>query len=149
MLGRFAEGVHGIKDCAARHTELVSKYEGTPPRFPVSVGYVKELGVGMRSAARMQNLVRKAQRDFRFSMIYEQRKTNEILVAGFEHLAEALEGMEWEISASIDALTGSVRTAGTTLSETAKMIDSRLTDLSARASEALEMLDNIQRRRRP
>jgi methyl-accepting chemotaxis protein len=56
----------------------------------------------------MKAMVRKAQCDFQFAIIYEQRKTNKILIAGFTNLAQALEGMGDRISASIDSLSGLV-----------------------------------------
>jgi DNA anti-recombination protein RmuC len=93
-------------------------------------------------------------------MIYEQRKTNQILVAGFTNLADALNDMTWRITDSIDNLASSVDGMTSTLNESMQAIHSRMGDiheeLSKEASEravrekkALEMLDNIQRRRKP
>lgn len=154
------EGVHHIKDNSSRYTELIEKYEGTPPEFPLARESISKLGVGTATAERMQAIVRKAQRDFQFAMIYEQRKTNQILVAGFTNLAQALNDMTWRITASINDLATSVNGMTSTLNESMQAIHSRMGDihkeLSKEASErasrekkALEMLDNIQRRRRP
>lgn len=60
------------------------------------------------TAERMKAIVRKAQRSFQFATIYEQRKTNQILIAGFTNLAEALDQMAYRITDSIDNLTNSV-----------------------------------------
>ena len=57
--------------------------------------------VATATAERMQAIVRKAQRNFQFATIYEQRKTNQILVAGFTTLAQALNQMTGQITASI------------------------------------------------
>ncbi len=159
-LAHCDEGVRRIKDNSSRYTELVREYEGMPPHFPIGRESVDKLGVGTATAERMQAMVRKAQRDFEFAMIYEQRKTNQILVAGFENLAQALEEMTWQITASIDGLAGSVRVMTSTLNESMRAIHSRLGDIAEmtgkqdderaeRERKALEMLDNIQRRRRP
>lgn len=160
MLGRFDEGVRHIKDNSSSYAELVRKYEGTPPQFPLRVSSVEKLGVGIATAKHMQAIVRKAQRNFQFAMIYEQRKTNQILVAGFKNLAQALEQMTRQITASIDDLAGSVDVLTSTLNESMQAIHSRLGDIAemtsqyhdeqaAREEKVLEMLDNIQRGRRP
>jgi hypothetical protein len=132
---------------------------------------VTKLGVGATTAERMQATVRKAQRNFQFATIYEQRKTNQILVEGFTSLAEALNEMTWHITTSIDNLTRSVDGMASTLNDSMRAIHSRLgeigeaahkdsretahqraeeaSDAAAREGMALEMLDNIQRGRRP
>lgn len=166
-LGRFDEGIHHIKDNSSRYTELIRKYEDTPPQFPLARQSVAKLGVGTATAERMKAIVRTAQRNFQFATIYEQRKTNQILVAGFTNLAQALDRMTWQITASIDDLAGSVDVMTSTLNESMRAIHSRMGDIAERTSQhhdelmeeasegatrerkALEMLDNIQRGRRP
>lgn len=166
-LGRFDEGVHHIKDNSSRYAELIRKYEDTPPQFPLARQSVAKLGVGTATAERMKAIVRTAQRNFQFAAIYEQRKTNQILVAGFTNLAQALDRMTWQITASIDDLAGSVDVMTSTLNQSMRAIHSRMGDIAERSSQhhdelmeeaseaaarerkALEMLDNIQRGRRP
>jgi hypothetical protein len=166
-LGRFDEGVHHIKDNSSRYTELTRKYESTPPPFPLARQSVVKLRVGTATAERMKAIVRTAQRNFQFATIYEQRKTNKILVAGFTNLAQALEQMTWQITTSIDDLASSVDVMTSTLDKSMHAIHSRMSDMAERtkqhhdefmkeASEratrekkVLEMLDNIQRGRRP
>jgi hypothetical protein len=53
---------------------------------------------------RLKSIVREAQKNFQFATIYEQRKTNQILVKGFGSLAEAISEMGGRIATSIDAL---------------------------------------------
>jgi methyl-accepting chemotaxis protein len=115
----------------------------------------------------MQAIVRKAQRNFQFAMIYEQRKTNEILVEGFTDLAEALAGMTSQITTSINELASSVGELTSTFNESMGEIYSRM-DITTettnqqhreimdeaygqaeRQEEVVEMLDNIQRGRKP
>jgi hypothetical protein len=62
----------------------------------------------------MKSIVRKTQSNFQFATIYEQRKTNQILVAGFTNLAQALEYMTQRISGSIGDLANSVDAVSTT-----------------------------------
>ena len=166
-LGHFDEGVRLIDNNSSRYTELIKKYEDTPPEFSLARQSVTKLGVGTATAKRMQAIVRKAQRDFQFATIYEQRKTNQILVAGFTNLAQALNDMTWRITTSIDDLASSVDGMTSTFNESMHAIHSRMGDImktttqhheellkdastrAAREKRALEMLDNIQRGRRP
>jgi hypothetical protein len=166
-LAHFDEGVRHIKDNVSRYAEVIRKYENTPPQFTLAHQSVAKLGVGTATSERMKAIVRTAQRNFQFAMIYEQRKTTQILVAGFTNLAQALDRMTWQITASIDDLASSVDGMTSTLNESIRAIDSRMGDIAettrqhradlmkeasegaARERKALEMLDNIQRRRRP
>jgi len=138
-----------------------------PPQFPLKSKSVEKLTIGTSTAERMKAIVRTAQRNFQFATIYEQRKTNQILVAGFTNLAQALDRMTWQITDSIDSLTDSVGSMASTLNESMNAINSRLGDMAesnaqyhgevmeaiskheVREKEALKMLDNIQRHRKP
>lgn len=166
-LGRFDEGVQTIKNNSFSYIDLIPKYEGVPPQFPLTRKSVEKLSVGTSTAERMKEIVRTAQRNFQFATIYEQRKTNQILVAGFTNLAQALEQMTWQITESIDNLAGSVDSMASTLNESVSAIHSRLGDMAdasikqhsevvnlesarmEREKRALQMLDNIQRHRKP
>jgi flagellin-like hook-associated protein FlgL len=112
------------------------------------------------TAERMQAIVRKAQRNFQFAMIYEQRKTNQILVAGFTSLAQALDQMSQSITTAIDSLAKSVDSMSSSLGKSMRRIESRLDNISettsdylddqaGREEKTIEMLDNIQRGRKP
>jgi len=159
-LAHFDEGIRQIKDKSSRYTELIGKYEDTPPKFPIAPQSVEKLGVGTVTSERMKAIVRTAQRNFQFATIYEQRKTNQILVAGFKTLAEALEQMTRQIMSSLDALADSVNTrlraidsrldeiAAMSTQHHAEMME-ELSEIAARERQAVEMLDNIQHRRRP
>jgi len=166
-LAHFNEGVNNIKENLARYTELISECEGPLPQFPLARESVTKLGVATGTAERMETIVRAAQCNFQFASIYEQHKTNQILVAGFSNLAQALEEMTWQINTSIGGLAGLVDVMSLTVNESIYAIHSRMDDIAERASEhtdelmekasesaareskALEMLDNIQRRRKP
>ena len=166
-LGNFYEGVDHIKDNLSRYGKLVKEYEDTAPSFPLEHQSVSKLGVATTSAQRMQSIVRKAQRDFQFATIYEQRKTNQILVAGFTNLGQALQDMTRELTASIDDLARSIEGMASTFDGSLRAIHSRVGDVAEAASRSLDkaskarseasvreekvlnMLDNIQRGRRP
>lgn len=60
------------------------------------------------SATRFMNIVRKAQTNFEFAMIFEQRKTNQLLHTGFGNLGAAIHSLGESINASLDKLSRSV-----------------------------------------
>ncbi|MDB4914695.1 MAG: hypothetical protein JWM95_2339 [Gemmatimonadetes bacterium] len=166
-LGGFDERVRQIGNNASRYGELVKQFKSTPPRFPLAPEAVAKLSIGTATAERMKSIVRYAQRNFQFATIYEQRKTNQLLVAGFTGLAQALEQMTFRITSSIGYLSHSVEAMGAMLNESVLSVDSRIAEMeaattehrdqlsieaaerSAREKTAIEMLDNIQRGRRP
>lgn len=141
-LGRFDEAVRGIGENWSRYNETIKQYEGTPPAFPIERGSVEKLQVAEGTAQRMKALVRNAQRDFQFATIYEQRKTNQILVAGFKSLAQALDQMTSKIQESIADVSEA-------LCESTEEAMKASSEATGRQEKALKMLDNIQRRRRP
>lgn len=167
MLARFNEGVRQIDDHSSCYINLIGDYEATPPQFPLTRKSVEKLSVGTVTAERMNAIVRAAQCNFQFAHIYGQRKTNQILIKGFTNLAQALEEMTWQITSSIDGLADSVHVMTSTLDESLRAIHSTADDIAEmterhhgelmekasqtaeRERTALEMLDNIQRGRRP
>ena len=169
-LGGFEERVRKIERNSSQYIDLVKKaqkYEIKAPVFSVSSSSAPKLKIASETSKRMSGIVRSAQRNFQFSVIYEQRKTNQILVAGFRNLAQALEEMTWRITQSIDDLSTSVRSMNATLNDSLRAIQqqsqrianateglrgdssSAAASSSAREQNALEMLDNIQRHRYP
>jgi len=159
-LSYFVKGTQRIKENSYQYTMLIGEYEGISPQFPLLKQSIKKLGAGIETAKRMDSIVRSAQRNFQFATIYEQRKTNQILIAGFTNLADALREMTWAINDSINDLAASVGETNLILNEsTSKIqlqIDHIADDFTKEASErekrekkALEMLDNIQHDRRP
>lgn len=62
------------------------------------------------SAARFMSVVRKAQTNFEFAMIFEQRKTNQLLHTGFGTLGSAIHSLGESINASLDKLSRSLDT---------------------------------------
>ena len=155
-LGRFDECVHRIAENSSAYTELIKKHEGASPQFPITHRAVIKLSVGSEIAERMKGTVRTAQRNFQFATIYEHRKTNQILVAGFTSLAQALDRMAWQITASVDDLRVSVDAAASAANEMTENAEQYhqevMRESSGRATrerKALDMLDNIQRHRRP
>lgn len=129
MLGHFNESVNEIQQNSSRYTVFAQNYEGKPPQFPLSNKSIENLDVSTKTSDRMNNIVRKAQCNYEFASIYEQRKTNQILVAGFTNLAQALDKMTSQIKSAINELNSSVGSMHSTLDNSMNTINSKLDDM--------------------
>ncbi len=103
-LGAVDGSIKLIADRSNQYKALTISYKGRPPPFPVDPASALRLGTANATAGRLQKIVRNAQRDFHFATIYEQRKTSEILIAGFTNLGEAIYGVGVRLEQSIGIL---------------------------------------------
>lgn len=170
-LGEAHSNLQLIETSARRYQELIPTLDRSPPPFPVEPDSAKRLVVANTTGERLKEIVRQAQRNFQFATIYEQRKTNQILVSGFNNLGDAITGLGDHISASIsavgdriDAVNQSVREMDYNLKEAHRDLQDTLSEQHERDAAdqmrrdqaqalqtkvALEMLDNIQRGKKP
>lgn len=152
-LGAVDSNVQAIDQSSRKYAEVAKQTTIHFPAFPIGPGSARKLVAANTTEKRLRDVVRQAQRNFQFATIYEQRKTNQILVAGFESLGDALHGLGERLSASIDGLQIQISEMSSELTEPMKGIDSTLQkgfgDQASSSDQALRMLDNIQRRRIP
>jgi methyl-accepting chemotaxis protein len=113
-----------IGDRFNRYNALVKSFARVPPPFPVDPASARRLGSANATAIRLQTIVRKAQRNFQFSTIYEQRKTSKILIAGFNSLGDAIHGLGVRLEESIDFLGDQISDLSSSMTEmNEKLID--------------------------
>lgn len=144
LLGQFDAGVQTINANSHRYKELTAQSDSTSPPFPVGPAAVEAMKAANNSVLRLGSVVRLAQRNFQFATIFEQRRTNQILVAGFGNLAQALDGMGSRISSSIDTLSNQVGSLGSTIEDSFGRLDSNLKDLfSEMHSDAHELRTTV------
>jgi hypothetical protein len=162
-LGTIDGNIKLIADLSDRYKNLIKSYKSQPPQFPVDPSAAQRLGTATNTASRLQRIVHTAQRNFQFATIYEQRKTSQILIAGFTTLGDAISGLGRRLEESIgllgdqiSQLSSSVNAMGESVVESVKGVSSKVGELSPQvaniASEmtvANRMLDNMQRRRVP
>lgn len=170
-LGRFDGAVIHLNQDSKRFQNLANSLDSEPPRFPIVDSSVKAMVAANTTAERLKNIVRRAQRNYEFASIYQQRRTNQILIAGFTNLAQAVDGLGQRISESIDDLSGQIGQMSEAISDSIESLSDRMTtanvatieaaqklqstlenrfhERTERHDRALQMLDNIQRRRMP
>lgn len=105
------------------------------------------------AAIRLSAMVRAAQKDFQFATIYELRKTNKLLVAGFKTLALAISDLGDAIYESLNDLSRNLHVSLGELVKQAAADAAHRREFEREVVESQsrqeEMLDNIQRRRKP
>lgn len=127
-----------------------------------------------KTTARLNEIVRNAQKNYEFSSIYEQRKTNSIMTHGFTNLGDAINTMSFKLSESLSELAENINQStneilistseyADVIRGQADMIDQNMknqiseqkkyNELSKRQNDILskqdKKLDNIQRKRKP
>lgn len=105
-LALFHEGVKSISHTATEYNDRASRAGLSIRNFEMP-GKLPDAGP---VAGRLSRIVYLAQKDIRFSMIFEQRKTNKLLYAGFETLESAIGYLETSISVAFDDLSTALDT---------------------------------------
>lgn len=143
-LAQVSNHIEEISRLSHRYQSLQNEYgaDGPISRFSVSLESAKRIGSSINTVQRMNIIIRKAQKNPHFANIYELRRSNEILSTGFSSLKGAIYGMNESIASRLSELIYNVETFSDNSKESAS-------EFARREEEALEMLDNIQRRRRP
>lgn len=156
-LATFTSHTEAIVSHARQHREEAPRLNGKPPQFQIGIDTLPD---ATHVAKRMQSIVRRAQKSFHFATIYEQRKTNQLLVAGFSNLAHAINDLGDRLDSSLEQLSSAVSVGFSDLASAQRKVAEDLQLLheqgaqegSARREheeQEREMLDNIQRRRKP
>lgn len=105
-LAAYRQIIDIVNDRANAYQEAAARLSVKIPSFLASE---VEVADARPVAERLGVIVRKAQKDFQFASIYEHRKTNQLLYAGFSSLGSAISSLGNTIAASLDSLAESVQ----------------------------------------
>jgi len=155
-LGSFNEEMQNIKGNLSNYESLAKQYENNPPEFPLSRSSIEKLNTSCPIFERANNLVREAQKNPDFANIYEMRRTQKIMIAGFSNLSEAINNMGQEIEGSIRTLSETVDSTSLRLDELKSTVEAQTDEIKvidksekqerkSREERALNMLDDIHR----
>jgi hypothetical protein len=97
------------KSASQSHEDYHSRLVGLNHTFPALPAFVDRLPNPLPTLRRLSEIVRKGQTDFHFATIWEQRRTREALIAGFNSWAEALSQIESQVVAAFRAIGWSAR----------------------------------------
>lgn len=134
---------HMRRNVDVYHNEagVLEKLTGSAP--PLTVPW-NALPDARPVASRFAAIVRKAQTNFQFAVIYEQRKTNQLLHAGFGTLGAAIYSLGESINASLDTLSKSLNTRLDKLAADTSQSHALMKDWGERLKHHHETLDSIQ-----
>ena len=141
-LAEVSARISGIISNSSQYSTGTTQLDTPIPPFELGI---RTLPDPSHTAKRMRAIVRRAQKDFHFATIYEQRKTNLILVAGFSSLGQAINDLGDTLATSMDSLGEVVATEfRITREQAAQESEAR----REHESQELAILDNIQRRKK-
>jgi hypothetical protein len=160
-LTQYDASVRMIAESTTLFIESSKTLESQPPTFIPESSTIPDTSAILE---RLKAIVRRAQKVPDFAKIYEMRRTNSLLVAGFANLGSAIDNMGLRIQDSIDGLAQTFDSAISSMSqqkaeyyqESLSAIETLREQLASDSEAQREhagnvegMLDNIQRRRRP
>lgn len=143
QLGDFDSVVQSLTGQTRQYHESLN---GRTHNFPALESQLNSIPDPTNVIQELRRVVRLGQTNHKFAMIWEQRQTRKMLIAGFRTLDEALDNLGGSIERSISALEAAI------CSETARVADEIATtrrDIKTHARRQEAALDNIQRRRKP
>jgi hypothetical protein len=149
-LSVFSNKARQLTKYADDYYGLLKGREHTFPFFPARI---ESLPDPLPLSRDFRRIVRTGQTNIDFAQIYELRSTRAVLIAGFQTLGEAVNNLGGVIEQSLLSLEGA------TSSNIARLVDEQIAtrDTLGRemgkgsqiAKEQSQMLDNIQRHRKP
>jgi hypothetical protein len=104
-LAAYKNSVEQLGRCVHVYQREALLLENTPDAVPALQLGEHKLPDARPLAERFSALVRQAQTNFQFAMIYEQRKTNQLLYAGFGTLGAAIYALGESVNLSLTQLS--------------------------------------------
>lgn len=104
-LAAYKNSVEQLGRCVHVYQREAFLLENTPGAVPALQLGDHKLPDARPTAERFSALVRQAQTNFQFAMIYEQRKTNQLLYAGFGTLGAAIYSLGESVNLSLTQLS--------------------------------------------
>ncbi len=168
------EGAVSRINARQREFVQVARQGDVTRTVPIRSELVEGLQVSQRIAGDLREIAGKAQRDFEFSSIFEQRRTSKALVSGFRTVSEAMSTIGDRITNSIsdlavevNSMSASVNEFGCEVSQMSYGVQAKLGDISFESKkmgagvaaelqrlgesqeQAVDILCDIRRGRRP
>jgi hypothetical protein len=142
-LGDIDDRIKLIVNRSGKYKALAQFYNGQRPAFPVDPASANRLVTANGTAGRLRSIVRKAQRNFQFATIYEQRKTSAILIAGFANLGEAIDGVGARLQNSIGLLGNQIDDLSSSMTEMNAKVVGAMQDVSSVVREVSSRTEDV------
>jgi len=105
QLASYNNYLHGINSCMDQYWKYIQDLDETYNSQVKLCVLPGKLADPIAVANRLAKIVRMAQKNFEFSTIYEQRKTNKLLYEGFSNLGDAIYSLGGRITDSLNDLS--------------------------------------------
>ncbi|KXI26791.1 hypothetical protein [Paraglaciecola hydrolytica] len=109
FIGSYYDTLSGIKDNAITFQKACLEYKGAAPQFIYTDDDIIALSKIDEFITELNKTIEIAQADFNFALIYEARRTNQLLIAGFTNLSSAISGMKNQLSNMTSTLGAELR----------------------------------------
>ena len=140
-LAAYHEGIRRVSQHSVDYERHASKLSIRVPKFSLPQG---ELPDARPVAHRLSRVVRAAQKNFQFATIYEQRKTNQLLYAGFGTLGAAISSLGNALASSLQELSDSVHSSLDDLLKSTRHQSERMASISEQKAQALKNYQEAQ-----
>lgn len=136
-MARYQIELDRLNQTVLNYAKMLSESENIPPLTfnDQMIPDARELSY------RLKEVVRNAQKDFQFSTIFEQRKTNTLLYEGFGTLASSLNEMGARLESCVKDLTVTI---STNLDHVVEVSKKQLATTSSLESTMIKNSNNIQ-----
>lgn len=133
-LDSFNRGVQQLSQNAQRYYDGLKGRNHTFPSFPA---YPASLPDPRPVYNELQRIIRMAQRNFQFALIWEQRKTREVLFMGFRTMEQAIDNLAMTTQSSIFDLQSSVS------SDMARLVEEEIKTRETLAEEQIRTRETL------
>jgi hypothetical protein len=144
QLANFQDGVRDLISTLSRYRKLL---EGRIHNFPDFVVAPESIPDPRPVLQEFRDVARLGEKDYQFAMIWEQRKTREVLIAGFHTLGEAVQNLGRSLERSMFELGTAITVDVGRAIEEGKADRTRQLDVTERQVKLLEEIRDDSKRR--
>jgi hypothetical protein len=105
-LDAYYQGIRQLNDIAKSYASSLKGKDHNFPVFPITTLVYQPDPVALVKGLR--ETIRKGQTNFEFASIYEQRRTQKIIILGFRCLGDAIDNISYTIDSALSQLASSV-----------------------------------------
>lgn len=138
-LGHFSENVRRLSTKVQQYKKGEKQYEGyNQYSFPLKdaqITHVRGICKNSKFQNKMRNILEKAQQDYEFSSIFEQRKTQKLIVAGFKNLEDVLTIVGNKTTSALETLNNTVQASNIEITSAIDDLGGVIMDVEAERAE--------------
>lgn len=131
-LGKFNSRLKQVEVDSRSYSAVL---QGRVHNFPAIVVYPDQIPVPSRQAERLRQIVRRGMKDFEFATMWEHRKTQNIMIEGFNSLGDAVNSLGAAVEDSASRVSRAIEESSSQIREEQKQIKLTVEDALAKWEE--------------